>query len=387
GTDNGSTCHESVIGVRINGDYRYNMDRCIHDINYTRTMNINCITGNVQSGSQTTYGSAGFVTGNSSGDYPSVSLLKNCQSSGNITDLIAGRYATAYIHNCTLPIRYTDVSGSIISDNFTGIKTNNAFIPSYLSRLVWALLPQCQYLGGLQTAANTGSFPGYYNSSAVTMTLQSLPSGYGYTLKSNGLLDLNGSNGGIACANTQIPVSVWQNEFTLLMWLFPRSRNASSNARILSVGQISLLNSLMIRQGSTTDEIRVYINNEAVVGPNIVSVGIVSMIGLHFKGKDIKFWKNGSYISTVSAVTNAISTITNTGGMVIGNASDYSRGFDGYIGGIMQFSGELSSEEHSYLYGIGPNLSTIKIIDGVFKNAYQQHSAENNTKICLGISI
>jgi len=46
GINNGSTCHESGKGIRLNGIYHNNEGRNVHDINISQTWNVNCYAFN-----------------------------------------------------------------------------------------------------------------------------------------------------------------------------------------------------------------------------------------------------------------------------------------------------------------------------------------------------
>ena len=45
GTNNGSTCHESSVILRLNGEYLYNEGPCVADVGNSKSLNICCVAG------------------------------------------------------------------------------------------------------------------------------------------------------------------------------------------------------------------------------------------------------------------------------------------------------------------------------------------------------
>jgi hypothetical protein len=86
GSDNGSTTHNSVVSVRVNGIYRYNDDRNVHDIDTAQSLLVCCAAGNPQNSSTGQFDNANFLFGNTSGS-TTKAWLYACQSLGGaVTD-------------------------------------------------------------------------------------------------------------------------------------------------------------------------------------------------------------------------------------------------------------------------------------------------------------
>ncbi len=79
--NNGSTLHEACTGVRIDGDYRNNADRTIHDINRAQSWNIGCLAvpRRGQDGSEQ---SAAFSVGHPTDGAASAMWLDTCRVGG-----------------------------------------------------------------------------------------------------------------------------------------------------------------------------------------------------------------------------------------------------------------------------------------------------------------
>lgn len=74
-TNNGSTTHETSMVIRVNGDYRFNQDRCVHDVTAAFSWNIGCRSGNSLTGN------AAWAAGNTPTDTTKM-WLDNCTSEG-----------------------------------------------------------------------------------------------------------------------------------------------------------------------------------------------------------------------------------------------------------------------------------------------------------------
>ncbi|MEG3167496.1 hypothetical protein U1737_04730 [Sphingomonas sp. LB3N6] len=79
--NNGSTIHEACRAVRVNGDYRSNADRTIHDVNRARSWNVGC---NVvpRRGQDGTERSAAYAIGHPTDGLTSITWLDNCKFAG-----------------------------------------------------------------------------------------------------------------------------------------------------------------------------------------------------------------------------------------------------------------------------------------------------------------
>jgi hypothetical protein len=92
-SDNGTTIHNTAKVVRVAGDYRFNDDRCVHDINTSKGWFLGCTAGNPQNGSVGAFDNAAFLFGTSASSDQTLGWLEGCTSSGGaVTDL--GSYGT-----------------------------------------------------------------------------------------------------------------------------------------------------------------------------------------------------------------------------------------------------------------------------------------------------
>lgn len=88
GTDNGTTTHDDVQSIRVNGIYVDNKDRNVHDITDTRNWLVNCVAGRARNGSVDEYESGAFVFGREGEDDATKACLTECRSVGGVvTDL------------------------------------------------------------------------------------------------------------------------------------------------------------------------------------------------------------------------------------------------------------------------------------------------------------
>lgn len=121
--DNGSTAHENVTTLRINGIYRYNGDRNVHDVNNTYNWLIGCKAGNAQNGSADHYMSGNFLAGiqGTSSDDPHT-WLEACESlGGSAADI--GAYGGAIIDTLDcIGFTVTDTEGTaLLRNNYAGV--------------------------------------------------------------------------------------------------------------------------------------------------------------------------------------------------------------------------------------------------------------------------
>lgn len=97
--DNGSTTHGSVVSLRVNGTYRFNDDRNIHDINTTRNLLIGCVAGDAQNADTDGFDNAAFLNGVAGSS--SVQWLEGCTSTGGVVaDVGAAGAAITYLTEC-----------------------------------------------------------------------------------------------------------------------------------------------------------------------------------------------------------------------------------------------------------------------------------------------
>ena len=108
GSENGSTTHNNVRSIRINGIYTHNMDRNIHDITETRNWLMGCQSGFAQNGSTNKYANANFVFGREGQTDATLAWLDGCTSlGGSASDL--GAYGDSVV-------KTRDVFGMNITD-------------------------------------------------------------------------------------------------------------------------------------------------------------------------------------------------------------------------------------------------------------------------------
>ncbi len=101
-SDNGSTCHDGISGIRINGMYNNNGGRDVHDIGTGGSWNINCST-------------SGGPIGWRCGDGGTTKMwLLDCSSSNHATNDAEVASGTEYMY-----IKNTDTSGWSISGTLT----------------------------------------------------------------------------------------------------------------------------------------------------------------------------------------------------------------------------------------------------------------------------
>lgn len=103
GANNGSTTHDSVVSVRINGTYRHNNDRNIHDVNATRNWLIGCGAGFAQVASSDPYESGNFMSAAAHhGSSATRTWLTGCISlGGSASDVGAYGNAIVVIDDCS----------------------------------------------------------------------------------------------------------------------------------------------------------------------------------------------------------------------------------------------------------------------------------------------
>ena len=113
--DNGSTTHNSVVSVRVNGVYRYNDDRNLHDINATSNWLICCVAGDAQNASSDPYDNANFLSGRRGQPDATKMFLEGCISTGGSASDV-GAYGNSFIETLEclgLIIQDTDSNGFI----------------------------------------------------------------------------------------------------------------------------------------------------------------------------------------------------------------------------------------------------------------------------------
>lgn len=82
--DNGTTTHDGVRCIRLNGIYEYNYGPNVGDTSGAQVINLNCQGNHAQAAN--TYQKTGFLSGSYSGDEATVVYLKGCSAVGNTFD-------------------------------------------------------------------------------------------------------------------------------------------------------------------------------------------------------------------------------------------------------------------------------------------------------------
>lgn len=113
--DNGSTCHDAAIVIRVNGTYRYNGDRNIHDVGSAQSWNVGCLIGDSQNPSTDIWVSANVLAGIVGTADATKVWLEGCASAGGSGgDLGAYSNARIELFECTgFDLRETEDSGVI----------------------------------------------------------------------------------------------------------------------------------------------------------------------------------------------------------------------------------------------------------------------------------
>lgn len=87
GLNNGSTIHEYVQIIRINGDYRNNADRSIHDVQHAQSWNLNSLSGPSFNPAASPQGN--WVAGEADGDSTQMWIDRGVSEPGSTYDLYA----------------------------------------------------------------------------------------------------------------------------------------------------------------------------------------------------------------------------------------------------------------------------------------------------------
>ncbi len=99
-THNGSTLHEACVGVRVNGDYRNNADRTIHDVNRAQSWNLGCIAAPRRSADASEQSSA-FAIGHPTDGLASEMWLDACTVVGS-PQFATEAYPGSTLHHANL---------------------------------------------------------------------------------------------------------------------------------------------------------------------------------------------------------------------------------------------------------------------------------------------
>lgn len=106
--DNGSTTHDNVMSLRVNGTYRNNNDRNIHDITNTNNWLVGCVVGDALVDSSDPYESSNIVAGRPGQPDATRMWLEGCRSAGGSASDVAA-YGNAVV-------RLTDCVGMTVRD-------------------------------------------------------------------------------------------------------------------------------------------------------------------------------------------------------------------------------------------------------------------------------
>lgn len=113
--DNGTSTHDNVRSVRVNGTYAFNDDRNLHDINETRNWLLGCRVGFAQNGGTDPYDTSNFVFGRRGQTDATLAWLDGCRSlGGSASDL--GSYGNSIVRvRNGVGLNITDGDGTIES--------------------------------------------------------------------------------------------------------------------------------------------------------------------------------------------------------------------------------------------------------------------------------
>lgn len=110
GSNNGSTTHDSVVSVRINGTYRHNNDRNVHDVTGTQNWLVGCVASDALVDSADPYESSNYVAGRQGQPDATLMWLEGCLSEGgSASDVASYGNAVIQLSDCDgMTVRHGD---------------------------------------------------------------------------------------------------------------------------------------------------------------------------------------------------------------------------------------------------------------------------------------
>lgn len=112
GSNNGSTGHEYVVIIRVNGWYDRNADRNLHDVHFCQSWNLGCYSGRSTATSTELWRSFNYGVGRQNDTDNAQIWLDSCTSQGSNVDLYAGVGCTIYTRRMSAKTNAGD--GSVI---------------------------------------------------------------------------------------------------------------------------------------------------------------------------------------------------------------------------------------------------------------------------------